>query len=102
MLLLHNEDKEEQQKIVEARLDNIVTKVSIFKSGVLKYQKYISNYIHDNNIMDIYKETLNLFNDSEIVKFSLKNELFKNLYALAEVIEEGDFYQAKKSFFGPD
>ena len=45
-------DKEEQQKIVEARLDNIVTKVSIFKSGVLKYQKYISNYIHDNNIMD--------------------------------------------------
>ena len=40
---------------------------------------------------------MNLFNRTDIIKFSLKNELFKNLYILAEVIDEGDFYQAKKN-----
>ena len=53
--------------------------------------------LDDNNIRAIYKEILNLFNSTDIIKFSLENELFKNLYSLAEVIDEGDFYQAKKS-----
>ena len=53
--------------------------------------------LEDNNIRVIYKETLNLFNSTNIIRFSLKNELFKNLYTLAEVIEEGKFYQAKKN-----
>jgi hypothetical protein len=53
--------------------------------------------LKDNNIRVIYKETLNLFNDTEIIKFSLKNELFNNLYSLAKVIDEGSFYQAKKN-----
>ena len=53
--------------------------------------------LNDNGIRVIYKESLNLFNSKDIIKFSLKNELFKNLYMLAEVIDEGDFYQAKKN-----
>ena len=53
--------------------------------------------LNDDNIRVIYKETLNLFNRMDIIKFSLKNELFKNLYILAEVIDEGEFYQAKKN-----
>ncbi len=53
--------------------------------------------LDDNNIRAIYEEILNLFNRTDIIKFSLENELFKNLYSLAEVIDEGDFYQAKKS-----
>ena len=53
--------------------------------------------LNDNDIRVIYKETLNLFNDTKIIKFSLKNKLFKNLYSLAEVIDGGSFYQAKKS-----
>ena len=53
--------------------------------------------LDDNNIRAIYKEISNLFNSTDIIKFSLENELFKNLYSLAEVIDEGDFYQAKKS-----
>ena len=52
---------------------------------------------NDNNVRVIYKETLNLLNDTNIINFSLKNELFKKLFILAEVIEEGDFYQAKKN-----
>mgnify|MGYP007000259569 len=50
--------------------------------------------LNNDNIRVIYRETLNLFNRTKIIKFSLKNELFKNLYILAEVIDEGDFYQA--------
>ena len=53
--------------------------------------------LNDNSVMAIYKETLNLFNDKDIIKYSLKNKLFKNLYILAEVIDEGNFYQAKKN-----
>ena len=53
--------------------------------------------LNDNIIRASYKETLNLFNGTDVIKFSLKNELFKNLYILAEVIDEGDFYQAKKN-----
>ena len=40
---------------------------------------------------------MNSFNSMDMIKFSLKNELFKNLYSLAQVIDEGDFYQAKKN-----
>ncbi len=53
--------------------------------------------LNDENISVIYKENLKLFNSTDIIEFSLKNELFKNLYILAEVIDEGDFYQAKKN-----
>ena len=53
--------------------------------------------LKDNDISIIYKETLNLFNSTDIIEFSLKNELFKNLYVLAEVIGEGGFFQAKKN-----
>ncbi len=54
--------------------------------------------LNDNNIRVIYKETLNLFNSTNIIKFSLKNELFKNLFILAEVIDEGEFLSSKKKF----
>ena len=40
---------------------------------------------------------MNLFNVTETIRFSLNNELFKNLFTLAEVIDEGEFYQAKKN-----
>ena len=53
--------------------------------------------LNNDNIRVIYRETLNLFNRTNTIKFSLKNELFKNLYILAEVIDEGEFYQAKKN-----
>ncbi len=53
--------------------------------------------LNDNYIRIIYKETLNLFNSTDTIKFSLKNKLFKNLFILAEAIDEGDFYQAKKN-----
>ena len=59
---------------------------------------YANQYLlNDNNIRVVYKKTLNLFNSTNIIKFSLKNELFKNLFILAEVIDEGEFYQAKKN-----
>ena len=53
--------------------------------------------LNDKTIRNIYKETLNFFNGTNKIKFSLENELFKNLYHLAEVIDDGDFYQAKKN-----
>ncbi len=53
--------------------------------------------LNNSDVRIIYKDTLNLFNLTDITRFSLKNELFKKLYTLAEVIDEGEFYQAKKN-----
>ncbi len=53
--------------------------------------------LKDINISDNYNQVLNLFSELETINFSLKNELFKKLYSLAELIEEGDFYLAKKN-----
>ncbi len=53
--------------------------------------------LNDSNISDSYNHILNLFSMKKTIRFSLKNELFVKLYSLAEIIDEGDFYLAKKN-----
>ena len=83
------------------RIREKLAKNKITKNAGKEYfaQLFNSNkyLLKDNNIRVIYKKTLNLFNDTNIIKFSLKNELFNNLYSLAKIIDEGSFYQAKKN-----
>ena len=83
-------------KIREKLAKNKITK-SAGKEDFTQLFNTNKYLLKDNNIRVIYKETLNLFNDTEIIKFSLKNELFNNLYSLAKVIDDGSFYQAKKN-----
>ncbi len=85
--ILKIREKLAKNKIAKNEGKKIFTQLFDANQGLLK----------DENIRDIYKETLKLFNITDIIEFSLKNELFKNLYILAEVIDEGDFYQAKKN-----
>ena len=83
-------------KIREKLAKNKITKNAgkEYFAQLFNSNKYL---LKDNNIRVIYKKTLNLFNDTKIIKFSLKNELFNNLYSLAKIIDEGSFYQAKKN-----
>ncbi len=53
--------------------------------------------LKENSIRDSYNEVLNFFNRSDNIKFSLKNELFNKLFSLAQIIDQGDFYIAKKN-----
>ena len=83
-------------KIREKLAKNKITKNAgkEYFAQLFNSNKYL---LKDNNIRVIYKKTLNLFNDTKIIKFSVKNELFNNLYSLAKIIDEGSFYQAKKN-----
>ena len=92
----NNKTAVEILKIREKLAKNQITKDSGKKFFIQLFNanQYLLN---DDNIRVIYKETLNLLNDTNIINFFLKNELFKKLFILAEVIEEGDFYQAKKN-----
>ena len=86
-------------KIIKIREKLAKNKITQNEGKAVLTQLFNANQylLNDNTIKAIYKEALNLFNGTDIIKFSLENELFKNLYSLAEVIDEGSFYQAKKS-----
>ncbi|MDA9708167.1 DUF4175 domain-containing protein [Alphaproteobacteria bacterium] len=92
----NNRTATEILKIRERLAKNKMTK-NAGKEDFTKLFNANQYLLNDNNIRIVYKETLNLFNDKEIIKFSLKNELFKSLYSLAKIIDEGYFYQAKKN-----
>ncbi len=83
-------------KIREKLAKNQITKDSGKKFFIQLFNanQYL---LEDNSIITNYKTILNLFNATSVINFSLKNQLFKSLYSLAELIDEGDFYQAKKS-----
>ncbi len=83
-------------KIREKLAKNKITQ-NAGKKNLTQLFKANQYLLSDDDIRVVYKESLNLFNDTKIIKFSLKNKLFKNLYSLAEIIDEGGFYQAKKN-----
>lgn len=78
-----------------------LAKNKINKNGGEKQLRKIfdrnQDLLNDRNINVLYNEILALFNSSESIRFSLKNELFKKLFSLAEIVNEGDFYLAKKN-----
>ena len=94
--IFNNKTATEIIKIREKLAKNKITR-NEGKEGFTKLFNTHQYLLNDNSIRVIYNETLNLFNSTDFIKFSLKNELFKNLFILAEVIDEGDFYQAKKN-----
>ena len=53
--------------------------------------------IDDTNVNEAYKEISYLLSEIGNLNFSTENKLFKKLYFLAEIIDEGDFYFAKKN-----
>ena len=59
---------------------------------------YTNQYLlNDDNVKSLYSEIMDLLSISENIRFSLSNNLFKKLYSLAELVEEGEFYLAKKN-----
>ncbi|MAH88829.1 MAG: hypothetical protein CMJ06_02105 [Pelagibacterales bacterium] len=71
--------------------------LNIFKSELTKIfesNQYLLSNIEINNS---YNEIINFLNNNKVLKFTLTNELFRELYLLVEMIEEGDFYLAKKN-----
>ena len=86
-------------EIVKIREDLAKGKIKKNEGKIKLAQLFkVNQYLSDNeSIIVHYKEILNLFNTPGAVKFSLENQLFKKLYSLAEIIDEGDFYLARKN-----
>ncbi len=51
----------------------------------------------DTNVNEAYKEITYLLSEFGNLNYSTENKLFKKLYFLAEIIDEGDFYFAKRN-----
>ena len=86
-------------EILEIR-DKLAKNKMLKKEGKEKFIKLFDSnqYLLNDNIANYnYKEILNLFDGTDVIKFSVKNQLFNSLYSIAEVIDEGEFYQAKKN-----
>ena len=61
---------------------------------IFKTNQYLLSNVEINNT---YNDIINFLDNNKILKFTVTNELFRKLYLLAEIIEEGDFHLAKKN-----
>ena len=72
-------------------------KLAIFKNELTKIFKNNQYLLSNTKINNSYNEIMNFLDNNKFLKFTLTNELFRQLYFLAEMIEEGDFYITKKN-----
>ncbi len=67
------------------------------KKELIKFFENNVNQLNDKNFRKYSLEIMNTLNSEKPFIFSISNKLFKDLYELAEVIEEGNLYLAKKN-----
>jgi hypothetical protein len=81
-----------RNSLAKKEISAIKLKEELFK--IFSNNNYL---IEDTNIESSYVEINNILNRKKAFTFSITDSLFKKLYDLAEIIEDGKFYSAKKN-----
>ena len=72
-------------------------KLDVFKNELTKIFETNQYLLSNIKINNSYNEIINFLDNNKVLKFTVTNELFSELYFLVEMLEEGDFYLAKKN-----